>query len=941
MTESLGSAALYLTVDTTGMDTAISRAQARVKSYGAEVGAAIDKLTPAMQKQAKRWLEQADSATQAKREVLAYKATVAKMPTEVITELRNKWMEAAQATAAATAATERAAAVQAEATRRIEADNVARQKSIATAQQQIKAASDYSNRLAQMRDNAQQAFGVEMAARERAVIGMQREEGVRDRLNALLKTERGQRILAAEAARNQGNAVAGSVAGINGASKAFSGSAKSARELQFAMRGLPAQFTDIGVSLASGQRPLLVLLQQGGQLKDMFGGIRPALGAVATGLRSMINPATLAATAIGAVAFAMVKAQDQAIAFNRALIGTGGYAGRTADELQALAEKFDSIAGVTTSGAAAIIAQVAQTGQFTGEIFDQVAEAALRASKAGVKSAEDVVDAFREIGKDPVAALIKLDQAENFLTQTQIERIRVLQNEGREQDAVREATELYFNVLSNRSGEAYNEVNSLAAAWRNVSGAISEAFSKLVNFDFGTVDAAHPFGTNAAVDPARKDRLAKAGVDAAFNSLGKRGDFDPKEDARRQRQIAFQKQGNQYLTGEVRLLREIADMRKQATKDGVTLAAQNAREAAMRRQFAEQQAKSAGRGRSRGGGRTAKAREMPDFSKNAADELERQVEQTARARERFESLAATLNGPLAEAQYAYERRQHELNDLAREGEIGATDLERAQKQLTAEYEKTAQAIRDENVPFKLLLDDMAFELQLIGKSNAERAVMIEMRRLNKDATDAEAQAALRSVKAFEEEARSRQQAIDLMDDFRQGAEDALVAFATGAKSAKDALKDFFNELAAQLIRASANNLIGKLFGQQGSAGGGSGGNWLASLASAIFGSFGGGASAAPAGGGQFAWAGAGYATGGYTGSGGKYEPAGIVHRGEYVVNADMVRRMGGPRGVESRMSGGNTTVVNYTLQGRVSREVEAQIAQRTLSAANRASARNR
>lgn len=48
------------------------------------------------------------------------------------------------------------------------------------------------------------------------------------------------------------------------------------QEMSFALRGVPAQFTDIAVSLASGQQPLTVLLQQGGQLKDMFGGIGPA-----------------------------------------------------------------------------------------------------------------------------------------------------------------------------------------------------------------------------------------------------------------------------------------------------------------------------------------------------------------------------------------------------------------------------------------------------------------------------------------------------------------------------------------------------------------------------------------------------------------------------------------------------------------------------------------
>lgn len=51
--------------------------------------------------------------------------------------------------------------------------------------------------------------------------------------------------------------------------------------------------------------------------------------------------------------------------------------------------------------------------------------------------------------------------------------------------------------------------------------------------------------------------------------------------------------------------------------------------------------------------------------------------------------------------------------------------------------------------------------------------------------------------------------------------------------------------------------------------------------------------------------------GGYTGDGGKLEPAGVVHRGEYVMDADTVRRAGGPaafdalrRGLKGYANGG-------------------------------------
>lgn len=68
----------------------------------------------------------------------------------------------------------------------------------------------------------------------------------------------------------------------------------------------------------------------------------------------------------------------------------------------------------------------------------------------------------------------------------------------------------------------------------------------------------------------------------------------------------------------------------------------------------------------------------------------------------------------------------------------------------------------------------------------------------------------------------------------------------------------------------------------------------------------------------------GYASGGYTGAGGKYEPAGIVHRGEYVMSAEAVKRIGvrnldaihrGAPAQGSTGAGGNMTI-NTTLDLR-------------------------
>ncbi|AVE37140.1 phage tail length tape measure family protein [Klebsiella aerogenes] len=82
---------------------------------------------------------------------------------------------------------------------------------------------------------------------------------------------------------------------------------KSAAQAAFAMRMIPAQMTDIVVGLSTGQSPFMVLMQQGGQLKDMFGGIIPAIKGVSTYVMGLVNPYTVAAGAVGLLTYAVYQ----------------------------------------------------------------------------------------------------------------------------------------------------------------------------------------------------------------------------------------------------------------------------------------------------------------------------------------------------------------------------------------------------------------------------------------------------------------------------------------------------------------------------------------------------------------------------------------------------------------------------------------------------------
>lgn len=91
------------------------------------------------------------------------------------------------------------------------------------------------------------------------------------------------------------------IAAATTATSAFGDASKatalSAGQLRMATQQLPMQFTDIFTSLAAGQNPMMVMLQQGGQLKDSFGGVGNAAQAMGGYVVGLVNPLTLAASA--------------------------------------------------------------------------------------------------------------------------------------------------------------------------------------------------------------------------------------------------------------------------------------------------------------------------------------------------------------------------------------------------------------------------------------------------------------------------------------------------------------------------------------------------------------------------------------------------------------------------------------------------------------------
>ena len=126
----------------------------------------------------------------------------------------------------------------------------------------------------------------------------------------------------------------------------------SAAQTANAMRTVPAQFTDIVVSLQSGQAPLTVLLQQGGQLKDMFGGAGNAAKALGSYVLGLVNPFTVAAAAVAALGAAYYQGSKEQDAFVKAIVLTGNASGMTTSQLHDYARQIDAVIGTQAQAAA-------------------------------------------------------------------------------------------------------------------------------------------------------------------------------------------------------------------------------------------------------------------------------------------------------------------------------------------------------------------------------------------------------------------------------------------------------------------------------------------------------------------------------------------------------------------------------------------------------------
>lgn len=328
----------------------------------------------------------------------------------------------------------------------------------------------------------------------------------------------------------------------------------SARQTAAALRGVPAQITDIVVSLQGGMNPLTVFLQQGGQLRDMFGGIGNAAKALGSTLLGLVTPWTAAAAAVAVLGFAYESGAGEARNFERALIQSGNAAGVTGGQLQVMAQRMSALQG-TQSAAAAGLAEMARVGSVQAAQLESYTQAALQWQRVTGTAVADTAKAFTDLRKAPLEATLKLNESMGYLTAGTYAQIKALMDQGRASEAANVAQRAYADTLAQRAPQMEAQLGTLERAWLAVKGATAGAW-----------DALKSVGRVPGIDA----QLAQAEAQlAVLEKRAQRGTFGPGA-------VAFAGGPGSTLAEDVKAQREQVD----ALRETVRLAARSADEQA-------------------------------------------------------------------------------------------------------------------------------------------------------------------------------------------------------------------------------------------------------------------------------------------------------------------------------------------------------------------------
>ena len=250
----------------------------------------------------------------------------------------------------------------------------------------------------------------------------------------------------------------------------------SARQTAAAMRTLPAQMTDVATQLAGGQNPLLILLQQGGQIKDQFGGIGPAIRGIGAAISPVAVGVGALAAVMGSFGLAAYQGSQEAAKLRDTIALTGNSAGLTAGRLETLAASVSASTGQTVGGAKDIALALAASGTVSAGAMESTTRAVARLADVTGKSGVDIAKDFAGMTGGVAKWAAEHNKAWNFISAEQYKYIKRLEDQGQAEQAMIEVNRLVIQHLEDQQ----RNLGTLERGWDGITKAASSAWNAMM-----------------------------------------------------------------------------------------------------------------------------------------------------------------------------------------------------------------------------------------------------------------------------------------------------------------------------------------------------------------------------------------------------------------------------------------------------------------------------
>lgn len=333
-----------------------------------------------------------------------------------------------------------------------------------------------------------QAAAAEAASKEKAVsAGKSFIAGLQQQADAMGKNAH--ELLEMRAAQlGVSEQAAPLIAQLKTQSKQMNAAGISAGQYRNAMRLLPAQITDIVTSLASGMPVWLIAIQQGGQIKDSFGGV----GNTFKVLLSYLNPVVIGFGALAAVTAAMglaaYDAYKQQNDLTNALVLSGNFAGATVGQFNQMTAAIADSSTATASSIQAIATSLAKSGKYTIDQIKQITTVTAQWAEVTGEKSDSIIGYFDKIAKDPVKGLAELNTQFNFLSVGQLTYIDKLKKTQGETAAATAATKIFSDVMEQRLSKIADNATPLEKMWKDIKKWAGDAWDTVGERTLGALN---------------------------------------------------------------------------------------------------------------------------------------------------------------------------------------------------------------------------------------------------------------------------------------------------------------------------------------------------------------------------------------------------------------------------------------------------------------------